>query len=744
MRGLKYMESNIIKLEGTVDDVVYRNPDNGYIVLDLATEDDLVTVVGELGQAVDGEMLVVYGQYVNSAKFGRQFRATHCERELPTTYKSIEKYLSSGIIKGIGESTAKRIVSKFKGNVFDVVENHPERLAQVKGISKNKAIEISTSFKTIFYGQKVYEFLQPFGVSTVVSAKASKKWKLNTLSVVQSNPYALCCDGINLPFETAERIAASLKFKRDCYERVSAGFFDVLSTALSNGHTCLSLNEFWKLSQRKLGIGIKSLETALERATAEDSIVVWKLTDNHEQYVYLKPYYDAEKYIAKKVYSMANYNSNQPNNHTSIIEALERSTGIFYNEQQQQAINMAIDSNFMVLTGGPGTGKTTTLNGIITMLASQGLKVRVTAPTGRATQRVTEVTGYDAMTIHRLLEVVFDEDGNQSFRHNQNNPIQCDAVVVDEMSMVDTLLFASLLRAVSKRCKLILVGDSDQLPSVSAGNVLKDLISSKSVGVVVLDEVFRQAQESAIIMNAHNVIKGEYPNIYLKNNDFFFLQRLNCKSAQDTIVELWKDRLPKTYEYSPLEDIQVLCPSKKGSLGTITLNQLMQEALNPKLPKAREVSNGVYSFRIGDKVMQTKNNYDVTWKKGATEGTGIYNGDIGYITMIDNLNITIDFDGRIVVYEKNLVDQLDLAYAITIHKSQGSEFNAVIMPMLNNFKMLSYRNLLYTGITRAKKLLVVVGSKNELFAMVDNDRKLLRYSNLNYMLQKEFSDGSKD
>jgi exodeoxyribonuclease V alpha subunit len=735
------MESNDINLEGTVYSIVFHNNVNGYTVLDLATDDEtLVTVVGALEKFEEGERLILKGQYTTHKKFGLQFQANYYERKLPTTKDGIEKYLASGLVKGVKQSLAKKIVDTFGKDTFEVIESDPERLAEIKGISRSKAIQISNSFRQSFMTKKVSDFLTKFGIGYTTAIKATKKWGVDTLSKIKENPYILCGNGINLPFDSVEKVAYSLGFKKDCYERLSAGFFDVLNTALLDGHTCLLDREFFKKATFRLSLPQRDLDTAFKRISDEKSIIAWQSPEDLHTYVYLRSYYDAEHYIAMKVYSMSTRKPPKVKNHSKIISMLEKDTGIFYNGRQKEAISMAIDSQFMVLTGGPGTGKTTTLNGIIGVLENIGLKVKITAPTGRATKRITEITGHDAMTIHRLLEVNYDEDGNTTFNHNEHNPLRCDAIIVDEMSMVDTILFESLLKAVDTKCKVILVGDSDQLPSVSAGTVLKDLLSSGVLDVIELNEVFRQAQKSAIITNAHNVIKGEYPNIYLKDNDFFFLQRLNYKSAQDTIVELWKDRLPKTYDYSPIDDIQVLCPSRKGNLGTVTLNKLMQDAINPKTPHQREVRNEVYTFRVHDKVMQIKNDYSIEWQKGNVRGAGIYNGDMGYIRNVTSSGVSVDFDGRMVNYSTEMLDQLELAYAITIHKSQGSEFEVVVMPMLNNFKMLSYRNLLYTGITRAKRLFIVVGSKNELFAMVDNDRQVLRYSNLRCMIRDVFGE----
>lgn len=733
------MENKTIRLEGIVEEVIFSNATNGYVVLDLSTENDLITVVGELGEVKEGEKLIVDGQYSTHSRFGTQFKAVYCERKLPDTSDSIERYLTSGIIKGIGQSVAKKIVQTFGEDTFNVIENEPERLSEIRGISKKKAVAISKEFRHIFQLKSVVEYLLKFGVGSSVAMKVFRRWHFQALDKIKDNPYILCSDGINVPFEKAEEVAKSCGIESNSLKRILAGFEYVLNISALEGHSCLPNDIFFKQSLKLLKIDMKVIKETSVIALENKCISLYK-DNSGEFYIYSNSYYNAEKYIAKKITIMSKCGEFKDIDFTKSINKLEEATNIIYGKKQREAINKSLNSNFMILTGGPGTGKTTTLNAIITVLKAQGLNVKITAPTGRASKRISEITGYEAMTIHRLLEVSFDEDGNQTFMHNEKNPLKCDAIIVDEMSMVDTLLFESLLRAVQISSKIILVGDSDQLPSVSAGNVLKDLISTQLLDVIILDEIFRQAQESVIIMNAHKILKGEYPNIYQKDNDFFFLQRLNYIDAQNTIVELWKDRLSKAYKYNPLEDIQILSPSRKGVLGTINLNKLLQDAVNPHRATSRELKNSVYAFREGDKVMQIKNNYDVTWSKNGTHGVGIYNGDMGIITNISSNSIEVDFDGREVIYETELIDQLELAYAITIHKSQGSEFNAVIIPMLNNFPRLCYRNLLYTGITRAKQLLIVVGSSRELFRMVDNDKQLLRYTCLKDMIIDEFEN----
>lgn len=733
------MEDKSIRLEGIVDSIVFQSRTNGYIVfnLDLQNDTEPITVVGELGEIQEGESLIVEGEYSNHAKFGTQFKAEYCEVKLPQNATDITRYLASGIIKGIGYSTAKKIVDTFGDFTFNVIENQPERLTEIKGISKNKALQISKDFRKIFNLKEVVKFLNQFKIKASIGMKAFKKWNFQTLEKIKDNPYMLCEYGIDLPFQDAEKIAEFCNIEPTSNKRIFAGFSYVLMTATLDGNSCLPKKIFLSNVCKILRLNPLDIENSLSCAINENIIIEY--TDNQkDEYIYLKNCFNAEKYIAEKISTMHRMSKSKSTDFTRLIKNMELKDNMTYGKLQIDAINMALNSNFMILTGAPGTGKTTTLKAIISILKSMEMKVKITAPTGRASKRISEVTGYEATTIHRLLEVVFDENGNQKFFHNEKNPIKCDAIIVDETSMVDIFIFEALLKALKPSCKIILVGDANQLPSVGAGNILKDLINSNCVNTITLNEIFRQAQESKIITNAHKILNGYYPDVKTKNNDFFFLQRLNSEKALETILELWKDRLPKTYKYNPLDDIQILSPSRKGVLGTINLNKMAQDLINPHKKGEKELKNGLYSFRVGDKVMQIKNNYDITWEKDSIHGSGIYNGDMGIITNIGNDTLEIDFDGRLVIYDIELIDQLELAYAITIHKSQGSEFKAVIMPMLNNFYTLSYRSLLYTAVTRAKNLLIVVGSFKELFNMVDNNKSILRYTCLKDMIINEY------
>ena len=495
------------------------------------------------------------------------------------------------------------------------------------------------------------------------------------------------------------------------------------------------------MAEKLLGTDESHFNEALDEELDDDNMAVYE--KNGRKFIYLYDYYRAEQYITERLTLMRGCFIDNEQDYTQLIDIEEQTKKITYAAQQREAISLALSRGFLVLTGGPGTGKTTTLKAIISLYEQRGMKVMIAAPTGRAAKRISDLTGYQAKTIHRLLEVGYDSTGQLKFKHDRNNPVSCDVMIIDEMSMVDSILFEALLRAMKLSCRLIMVGDSDQLPSVGAGNLLKDMIDCGRLTVVQLTEIFRQAQQSAIITNAHKIVSGENPVLDIKDSDFFFMQRLDSSEAERLVSDLYKERLPKAYGYSPFDDIQVLCPSRKGALGVVELNKSLQAVINPPDKKLAEVKGMQYVFRDNDKVMQTKNNYDIIWKRDGESGTGIFNGDIGTIVKVrknDNI-VVIDFEGRIAEYGFELLEQLELAYAITVHKSQGSEFNAVIIPLLGGFDKLYYRNLLYTAVTRAKKLLIIVGSKNAVEKMVANNRRTLRYSCLKDMMEKSMAEG---
>ncbi len=730
-------QKELIKLKGVVESVLFCNPDNGYTVLDLNTGGDYVTAVGLLGSVNEGEELVLSGSYVTHARFGVQFSATVCERILPSDAGAIMKYLSSGVIKGIGKTLAKRIVDEFSESALDVIEREPGLLVKVKGITPKKAEEIGIEFKRISGIRSLMIFLSQFEIMPSAAVGAWKRWGQYAIDIIRENPYILCENGIELEFGKAEVIAKKLEIPDDSESRIKAGIIYVLTENINNGHTCLPYDRLKNTVISLLGINNGKYEHTLETLIGDGSL--YKYNKNNRDFVFLEEYFAAESYITGRLSVMNGCFKDTEFNYDNLIEVEEKTKDITYARQQRKAVSLALSQGFIILTGGPGTGKTTALKAIISLYEQRGMKVMIAAPTGKAAKRVSDLTGYDARTIHRLLEVVFDNNGKPQFRHNELEPVACDVMIVDEMSMVDTLLFESLLRALRLSCRLIMVGDSDQLPSVGAGNILKDMIDSGRLTVVHLTEIFRQAQKSCIITNAHKILNGNYPDMKRTDSDFFFIQRLDYNNARQTVVDLFLNRIPKSYGFSSADDIQILCPSRKGSLGVIEMNKALQEAVNPKAENGRSVKSLYYTFKENDKVMQIKNNYDILWSKSGEGGTGIYNGDIGTILTISRAEnqIIIDFEGRICEYSFEMLDQLELAYAVTVHKSQGSEFNAVIIPLLPGYEKLYYRNLLYTAVTRAKKMLVIVGSQKAVFSMVDNNRRTLRYTCLRDMLEKE-------
>lgn len=730
-------ENQNVNIEGVVDSILFTNPNNGYIVLELDAGDKFITVVGLLGNIEVGEELALTGHYTMHPRFGSQFCADVCTRKLPETSAAILKYLSSGVIKGIGTTLAKRIVDEFGDKTLDIIENEPEKLVNVKGFTQKKAEEVAIEFKRIYGIRTLMIFLSQYNVQPSFALKAWKKWGQYAVDVIKENPYVLCGFGIELDFDKAENIALSLELPKNNPSRIKAGITHILVQNTFSGHTCLPADKLKTLSVNLLEIEENLIDECIAEECDENNLYIYS-KDNRD-FVYLYDYYKAESYIAGRLNVLNSFMKDSEYDYTKLIDLEERTKVITYAEQQRKAISLALSKGFIILTGGPGTGKTTTLKAIISLYQQRGLKVQIAAPTGKAAKRISDLTGYEAKTIHRMLEVVFDSAGNPKFKHNENDTLSCDVMIVDEMSMVDTLLFEALLRAMKLSCRLVMVGDSDQLPSVGAGNILKDMIDSGKLSVVQLTEIFRQAQKSCIVTNAHKIVSGENPDLSRTDNDFFFMQRLDCQQASETVVDLCVQRLPNAYGFSPLDDIQVLCPSRKGMLGVVDLNNALQFAINPPAKGKPDVKGIYYTFRDGDKVMQIKNNYDIVWKKDGESGTGIFNGDIGTIVKVikNEGHLYIDFDGRVAVYSVEMLDQLELAYAITVHKSQGSEFNAVILPLLGGFEKLYYRNLLYTAVTRAKKMLIIVGSKRVVEAMVANNRRTFRYTCLKDMIIKE-------
>lgn len=729
-------------LIGTVEDVSYYNEATGFCVAEVNTGEEGVTVVGELGALAVGAEVECRGIWVMHPSFGRQFKAQTAVQTMPADVGGILKFLSSGIIRGIREATATKIVEKFGTQTFDVLENDPARLATIKGISSAKAREICTSFKAQFSAREMLTGLTNLGLSQSEAIKTYNLLKDDALDVLCANPYSLIGAQTGITFDKAEEIAENLTEKPPFEYRAIAGVCYVLHHNLGNGHTCIPREKMIKPASQLLGCDDDNVEIAIDNAIEQRAVVQRKV--NGRDFLFLPEIYHAERGIADRFRIMVEYPPAENEIHQSEIYAFEKSSAITFDDKQREAIEYAVSKGMLILTGGPGTGKTTTVKGIIQLMKNRGLKVCLAAPTGRAAQRMEELTGYEASTIHRLLEVEFKEnDASQSFVHNLKNPLDCDAVIVDELSMVDVTLFAALLDALPLHCRLIMVGDQDQLPPVGAGNVLRDMIDSGVIPVVVLDKVFRQAMKSRIITNAHRVVKGEMPEFDNSAESDFFLLRENSRYlAPRKILDLVTKRLPAGYGLDPMNDIQVLCPSRKGEVGTQNINAILQEALNPPSNEKHEIRYKGYTLREGDRVMQIKNNYDVPWFKIGENGTGVFNGDIGVLTRIDKANdvINVRFDDKEAMYSIENVKELELAYAMTVHKSQGSEFAAVVMPVLAVPERLAYRNLFYTALTRAKSLLVLVGNEQGIQQMVNNDKKSRRYSALKYFIENDYND----
>ncbi len=734
------MDKQYVEIVGVVDSVTFTNGDSGFTVLNLEYGDDLLTVVGVMPNVSTGEELKLTGFFGTHPTFGEQFKVVMYEQMLPSTSVAIQRYLASGVIKGIGDKLAGRIVDLFGDETLHILENTPNRLAEVKGISKSKLEQYTKDIQEIFGVKTLMMFLSKHGITPIQSIMIWKKWGKIAKELIISNPYLLCNLDFNIAFSVADQIAREYSIKEDNPARVVAGVTYVLLYNTRNGHTCLPCEKLVTAAEQLLGVGSSIIYDCIDEAVQNQQI--YRLESGND-YLFTPEYFIAEEYIAERLKSMINKPSKDDEDIDSIITQCEQERGITYATLQKKAMVEAFRNNVFILTGGPGTGKTTTLNTIIELFEKSGKKVSVAAPTGRAAKRLTELTGKEARTIHRLLEVEFTTDNSLVFARHEGNPLESDVVIIDEMSMVDSLLFSSLLKGMKQSCKLIMVGDFNQLPSVGAGNVLQDLRYSDVIPTVELTQIFRQAATSLIVTNAHLIIKGEMPDISRKDNDFFFMSSNNGSQISQTIVELCSKRLPNTYGFSPTEHIQVLSPTRKGEIGTIEINKNLQRAINPPSPEKAEFNQVTYTFREGDKVMQIKNNYDIPWKRDGENGAGIFNGDIGIIKMIDkgSKTVAIDFEGRVSYYSFDMANELELAYAVTVHKSQGSEFDAIILPIYGGFDKLYFRNLLYTAVTRAKKLLIIIGSKQRLNFMVSNNKKMLRYTGLRHMLKDDGHKG---
>lgn len=728
-----------VELRGSVEDVIYKNADNGYTVINLGCDEGLIAVVGNLGDVNEGERLSLRGGWITSPKYGRQFKAAMCERSMPETESEISAYLGSGVIKGLGPAIAKKIVKQFGTEALDIIDNDCMQLTVIKGITSDKALYISNEYHKITGVNEVIKFLGEYNFGPAHAISVWSAFEHDSIKQIKTNPYILCTSGIDIDFRSVDRMAADLGFDAENSDRVRAGIVYVLHENANAGHTCLPTEKLRESVCDNLGIERRQFESCLDDCEEKDWVV--RITLGKREFVYLPEYYLAETYIAKKLAFMLRTSAQYEKDYSDEIRGVEFSENIQYEDLQRAAISACLTGSVFILTGGPGTGKTTTLNGVIKILKAQKKRILLCAPTGRAAKRMSDLTGEPARTIHRLLEVDFNAKGELKFKRNETNPLPADVVIADEMSMVDALLMCSLVRAIKPTSKFIMVGDSNQLPSVGAGNVLKDLIASHYIPSVELKEIFRQAAQSLIVTNAHRIVNGEFPVLDDRQNDFFFMNKSLESDIAGLVIQLAKQRLPDTYGFSPIDDIQVLCPTKMGMAGTKELNKQLQSALNPPSQNKAELKFFDVIFRTGDKVMQTKNDYDVLWTKNNEKGSGIFNGDIGIIRSVDRFsqNVTIDFEGRVAIYTSEMLRRLEHAYAITIHKSQGSEYDAVIIPITAFTHNLLYRNLLYTGVTRAKKMIIVIGTKELVKTMVDNNRKMLRYSLLRPLLEKEMN-----
>lgn len=741
-------------IRGILTEIIFYNEENGYTVAEIETETELVTVVGHLPSVRKGCSFLLRGSYKAHPKYGEQFAFKEAEEVMPSTAAGIENFLASGIIKGIRQKTAHAIVKRFGDNTLKIMENQPERLTEISGIGKKTAKKIAESYALHIEFAKIALFFQEFGISSAQILRLYKVYGSSSIQAVTDNPYRLVEDVRGIGFRQADEIAAKMGIPADSPFRIRSGVLYTLSTFLSDGSTYVPRSMLNEMAAQLLDLTREEIGEVLVQMAFEGDVQFDRIDDVDA--VYLFSYYEAEQRVTRRVTDLMSAPLKLLTADVdSSIQITAGRTGIHLSESQEKAVRNSLMSGMSIITGGPGTGKTTIINTLIDIFESGGFTVALAAPTGRAAKRITETSGKPASTIHRLLEYFYDDGrGDMQFGKTAEDPLKHDVLILDEASMIDLMLMRGILEAVTPGTRLILVGDADQLPSVGAGNVLNDLIGSGFVRTSRLTEIFRQAGESTIVVNAHRINQGEYPSANGKNADFFIMTRFREQDMQDLIIDLVKSRLPGYYsDLDPEKDIQVLTPVHKGIIGTVSMNKALQEALNPHQHGTQEKKTGSRLFRTGDKVMQTRNNYQLEWKHPGDKTThkGVFNGDIGFICAIDHEDgtVTVVFDeDRYTEYDSTNLEDLELAYAITVHKSQGSEFPIVVMPVTWFPPMLATRNLLYTAITRGKKAVVLVGPEERVRAMVDNDRIRMRYSGLRYRLGKmvEYTgdDGSSD
>ncbi|EJT6494291.1 ATP-dependent RecD-like DNA helicase [Clostridium perfringens] len=735
-------------LNGIVESIVFKSSDTGYTVIKFRENNIIHTAVGVLPHVKEGQNLKITGSWVNHSQFGKQFKVEECEEILPTSKDGIEKYLSSGIIQGIGPVTAKKIVNKFGEDTLNILDNNIERLKEIEGIGKKKLETIIESYREQRELKNITIFLQTHGLSVNQCLKIYKKYGASSVDTVKNNPYILCDEISGIGFKTSDKIARSLGIEIDSPFRIQSGIRYVINEFCANGHTFMPKDELIKEASNVLTVSGDIIEENIKNAALDRKIKLEKVND--KEGVFTIPNYYCELGITNRILTLAISNFQDISVDVDhLILQFEKKNNITFAESQKDAIISAFQNGIEIITGGPGTGKTTIIKCIIEIFETCGLKVLLGAPTGRAAKRMSESTGKEATTIHRMLDMgVFEKEESVFVTNAEEHSLEADVVIIDEASMIDITLMNALLKSIKVGTRLIIVGDVDQLPSVGAGNVLNDFIESGFTKVVRLKEIFRQGKESMIVLNAHKINKGEMPKLNEKGTDFFFIRNDIQEGILNTIIDLINTRLPKfNSNWDKLKSIQVLVPMKKGVLGVTNLNERIQNVLNPKAPYKKEKEFRSMVFREGDKVMQIKNNYSLKWTriagKGDHEGLGVFNGDMGFIESIDlegkKLSIIFD-DERRVIYDFMYLDELDLAYAITIHKSQGSEFPVVIIPAYMGAPLLMNRNLLYTGITRAKEMVVVVGIPKALKYMVDNTRSMERYSSLNWRIKEVISN----
>ena len=725
--------------KGYVEHIVFRNNDNGYTVFQLVSEEEELTCVGLFSVLAEGELVQVSGYMKEHPLYGEQLQVEQYELLAPEDETAMERYLGSGAIKGIGAAMAARIVRRFKGDTFRIIEEEPERLAEVKGISEKKAIEISAQMEEKKDLRQAMMFLTQYGISVPLAVKIYQQYGNRTYQVVEENPYRLADDISGIGFKIADEIASRIGIHTDSDYRIRSGLLYVLLQATGEGHTCLPKEDLLHRASALLGVEEEQMETQLMNLCMDRKLVMKE--QNGKVMVWYGQYYYMELNVAKMLHDLNLECEMEESQIVKKLSKVEKQASITLDEMQRKAVVEAVKNGVLVITGGPGTGKTTTINAIIRYFETEDMEILLAAPTGRAAKRMTEATGWEAVTIHRLLElsgVPSDDRSTASFERNEENPLEADVIIIDEMSMVDIFLMNALLKAVSVGTRLILVGDINQLPSVGPGCVLKDIIRAGSCPVVQLTRIFRQASQSDIIVNAHKINRGEHVTLDNKSRDFFFLQRQDPNVILRVVLALVQEKMPRYVDARPT-DIQVLTPMRKGSLGVENLNEMLQRYLNPPSPEKNEKETARGRFREGDKVMQIKNNYQIEWEArnrygiAIDKGTGIFNGDMGIVQQIDLLAETMEVlfdDYRTVTYSFQMLEELELAYAVTIHKSQGREYPAVVIPLLTGPRMLMNRNLLYTAVTRARSCVTLVGSPETFAQMIDNASEQTRYSGL--------------